>query len=55
MDFGQEAFFNVSEEKQKVKCPKCDHKFLTKSKLLLISCNSCGSKFKREENIVRGK
>ncbi len=38
-------------EKQNVKCPKCNHKFKTKSKLILVCCNSCGNKFKREENL----
>lgn len=42
-----------TEQKVKVKCPKCKHKFFSKSKLGLISCSNCGNKFKREENIIK--
>ena len=35
-----------------VKCPKCGHIIKTKSTLIYISCNSCLSKVKREENKV---
>lgn len=38
--------------KQKVKCPKCQYVFETGSKLGLVSCPNCGSKFKRKENII---
>lgn len=43
------------KNRQEVKCPHCAHKFLTASKLGLISCGDCGSKFKRIENQVRPK
>jgi len=40
------------KKEKNVRCPKCKHEFKTKSKLGLISCNSCGNKFKREENEI---
>ena len=39
------------KEKQKVRCPRCKHDFYTQSKDL-VSCNQCGKKFKRAENLV---
>ena len=52
----QTEFIQKKEsERQEVKCPKCGHPFKTKSKLGLISCNDCGAKFKREENLVSSK
>ncbi len=42
-------------EKQEVKCPKCSHKFITKSELIKVTCNSCSNKFNREENFVEVK
>jgi len=39
--------------KQEVLCPNCEHQFKTKSMLILVSCGSCGNKFKREENLVQ--
>jgi DNA-directed RNA polymerase subunit RPC12/RpoP len=32
----------------KVKCQKCKYEWITKSKLLKVSCPSCGSKVKNE-------
>lgn len=46
---------NNMEKKQDVKCPHCKHSFKTKSKLILVGCNGCGNKFKREENLVKPK
>lgn len=45
----------METKKQDVKCPKCSHPFKTKSKLGLISCNCCGAKFKREDNLTNPK
>lgn len=41
-------------EKVEVKCPKCSNQFPTKS-LILVNCNSCGKKFKRDENLAKLK
>lgn len=38
---------------QEARCPRCKHQFFTTSKLGLITCNDCGLKFKREENLVK--
>ena len=39
----------------KVKCPKCSHKWDTKSKLINVSCPSCNGKVKVEDNKVKGE
>jgi predicted nucleic acid-binding Zn-ribbon protein len=33
----------------KIKCSKCKHEWETKSKLILVTCPSCGLKVKRIE------
>jgi len=38
------------EENKKLKCQKCDYEWVTKSKLLMVSCPSCGTKVKNESN-----
>jgi ribosomal protein S27E len=42
----------MKEEKVEVKCPKCNHIFMTISKNL-VSCNECGNKFKKSENLTK--
>lgn len=34
--------------KTKVKCPKCQHEWETKSKLVLVTCPSCHLKVKNK-------
>jgi len=36
--------------KTKVKCPKCDYEWETRSELILITCASCGVKIKNPIN-----
>ena len=38
----------LNKEAVDVTCPKCKHKFMSRSKLMMRSCNSCGHKFKIE-------
>ena len=33
----------------RVKCPKCGHRWITKSERLMITCPNCSRKVKREE------
>ena len=35
--------------KTKIKCPKCDHEWETKSKLKFVTCPSCQLKVRVEE------
>jgi len=39
--------FNKMEKK--VKCPKCNHEWETKSNLLYVTCPSCLRKIEREQ------
>ena len=36
-------------QKKEVKCPKCQWKWKTKSKAVIVSCPSCGNKVKVRE------
>jgi len=33
----------------KIKCPKCNHEWECKSKLMYVTCTNCQRKFKRED------
>ena len=42
------------KNKVEVKCPRCKHKFLTKSNNL-VNCNECGLKFRKDDNLTAPK
>lgn len=46
---------SMKKSKVLVKCPKCNYRFHTKSKLQKISCSSCGSKFWKYRNMYDEK
>ena len=35
----------------KVRCPKCNYEWNTNSKLIKVSCSSCGAKIKIRERL----
>jgi len=38
---------------KKVKCPKCNHEWETKSKLVLVTCPSCQLKVKIKKQQIK--
>jgi predicted nucleic acid-binding Zn-ribbon protein len=45
--------FKKEIKKQETKCPKCGHVLKTQSKLIQVTCSSCGKKFNRKENLIK--
>jgi len=39
----------------KIKCHKCSYEWETKSKLMMVSCPSCGSKVKNSQILIESK
>ena len=43
---------NLLEEGKEIICPKCNHEFIIRSKLQLLTCNNCGNKFRSDEGFT---
>jgi len=43
--------YHAEETRMKLKC-KCGYEWESKSKLILVSCPSCGKKVKRPEDVI---
>jgi len=39
---------------KKVKCPRCEHEWETKSELVNVTCSSCGYKIPNKEDDKNG-
>ena len=46
---------NVSDQPMRVKCFRCGYEWWTKSRLILVTCPSCGSKTQIREKPKRIK
>ena len=44
-------YMSLNKEGKEVKCLRCGHKWITRSKLWIIVCASCGNKVKNKEGV----